>query len=242
MLLLALLAALIAPATAAAKVKNPAVRLTSCDASLHAVKFTGDMRAHGPAVKLQKRFALQTRSKTQPTWTHVPADGFDTWSTAMKGVTHYISDKQVLQLAVGSVYRAVVAFRWRDTNGHVVTKSTLVTKICRQPDQRANLKVKSINMSQGSTPAKRTYTVKVLNRGFTAAPTFDTGLEVNGSALDAMASAGPLDPGASTLLVFEGPRCQAGTSVVATADAGSVVDEANEMDNALTLPCPARRR
>jgi hypothetical protein len=41
-----------------------------------------------------------------------------------------------------------------------------------------------------------------------------------------------------TELDFEGPPCNAGSSLAATTDTGGSVTESDETDNALTVPCP----
>ena len=43
-------------------------------------------------------------------------------------------------------------------------------------------------------------------------------------------------------VAFESAPCSPGTSITATVDTGAVVDEANEMDNVLDVPCPTDRR
>jgi hypothetical protein len=47
-----------------------------------------------------------------------------------------------------------------------------------------------------------------------------------------------LGPGVSTLVSFEAPRCDAPASLTATVDPGALIDEADEDDNTLSVPCP----
>jgi hypothetical protein len=48
-------------------------------------------------------------------------------------------------------------------------------------------------------------------------------------------------PGATRRIAFTAPACAAGEELVVTADATGLVDEADEEDNVLVVPCPPGR-
>lgn len=238
--LLALLAAVFALALAASASaggpKRAAAKLATCDTVAHSATFVGDMRAFGRATGLQMRFTLQTRSETAREWTRVDAPNFDIWLSAAPGKLRYVYDKQVENLPVGAAYRAVVRFRWRAGN-RIVARAIRRTPACRQPDERANLKAVRIKVAPGSTPSSRTYEVRVTNEGDTETPAFAVGLEVNGERLGVQHDPGLVE-GDENEIIFEAARCEPGSPLVATVDVAGAVDESDETDNVLTVPCP----
>jgi hypothetical protein len=239
-----LLLCLAAPAAASGPAaKHSSAKLTTCAldpaTAQFSATFTGTMRRLRHATRLEMRFALYTRSKVQPHWTHsTPVANFDTWIAANPGVTKYISDKAVHPLAPGASYRALVRYRWRTAKGKVLARASHVTPLCHASDRRANLKVKKITVRPGGAQGTRNYLVRVLNTGATSAPVFLTGLAVNGAAQPDQATGAVLAPGASTLLTFQAPACTLGSEITARADTTGAVDERDETDNALSIACP----
>jgi subtilase family serine protease len=65
-------------------------------------------------------------------------------------------------------------------------------------------------------------------------------LDVNGVRAPLVSDPG-LAAGATTTVSFQAPPCPAGSNLVATVDVTALVDEHDEADNALTVPCPSRR-
>lgn len=218
--------------------KHAAARLRACEPDQHTASFRGSTSAWGKGTTLQMRFALQSRTKTTD-WVHAaPPAEFDQWLTANPGVRHYIVDKTVKGLAEGVAYRVVIRFRWRDDAGAIVDRAVRRTRACFQPDHRANLVVDRIAILDGTRPGTRLYVVRVANRGESDAPLFATGLELNGAALPQQATTEPLLAGDWTELDFEGEPCEPGSSLIATTDTGGSVDESDETDDGLTVPCP----
>jgi hypothetical protein len=219
--------------------KHASARLRSCDQAQRTAKFRGSTWGVGKGTTLQMRFALQSRTEADADWVHsAPPEGFGVWLTANPGVRHYVVDKTVTKLAEGAAYRVVVKFRWRDASGAIIAREVDGTRPCRQPDDRANLTVDDIRVLEGSTPDTRLYVVRIANDGDTEAPTFATGLEVNGVALQPQSTTEPLIEGDSTELDFESGPCSPGSPLTATTDTEGEVTESDETDNALTVPCP----
>jgi CARDB len=238
---LLLVPASVAGATGSAT-KHSKVALTVCDTELNTATFRGTIGAFGKAKTLQLRFTLQARVVGGGGWKRVVAPSFDTWLTSTPGKKGFVFDKAVQNLAAGADYRAVVRFRWKDAKGREVAHALKSSPACQQPDDRPNLKVAKVSVRQGTSPQTRTYVVKVANRGGHEAPAFSTGLTVNAKPLADQASTGPLAAGAATTFSFTAPKCIAGSTLTAEADTTAVVDEADETDNVLAVPCPTGTR
>ena len=238
-LIVLLLACLALAAPALAGPGRPTARLTLCDTDAHSVTFTGDMRRLSRATTLlQMRFTLQVRDRAARRWVHVEAPTFDTWLSSAIGKRRYLYDKNLAIPPSGGVYRSVVRFRWRSGDGKIVAHAQRVTPACRVPDDRPSLKPVSGRMRPGSSPQTREYVVRVTNRGDGDASAFAVRLQVDGvdqpdQTLEALIA------GAADTVSFEAPRCAPGSELIATVDSTGLVDEANETDNTLRVPCPA---
>jgi len=238
-LILAAAAALAAaPAPAAAGQSTARVALTSCttgpSAGERTAVYEGRMRRVAGTRRMQMRFALQWRRPGARRWSAIQAPGLGAWVSSDRGVKTYTFTKRIENLAAPAGYRVVVRFRWLDARRHRIDSAEIVSKPCRQPDLRPNLVPRRVYSERVGDPDRPRYVVVVRNDGETAAGAFDVGLGgfVPGHVVD-------LGPGASTLVSFEGPRCDAPATLTATVDAGALVEEADEDDNALSVPCPA---
>ena len=224
-----------APATAA---DRPArIFLVSCTTGLdiadRSVVYDARMRRVAGTRRMQMRFALQWRQPGAKRWAGIKAPGLGTWVSSNPGVKSYTFTKRIENLAAPASYRVVVRFRWLDARGHTLHSDTIVARPCRQPDLRPNLVPTRVYTERIGDPAMRRYVVVVRNKGETAAGAFDVafGTLPPSHVVD-------LGPGVSTLVSFEAPRCDAPASLTATVDAGALIDEADEDDNSLSVPCP----
>ncbi len=213
-----------------------------CHSALSATEryavFSGTMRSlrHG-ADRMQMRFDLFQRDKGAATFKHVAAPGLGVWNPANRGVRRFRFRQKVANLSAPAAYRTVVSFRWLGAGGRVFSKASRVTTVCFEPDLRADLRIGRITGSR--QPNERAlYQVTVRNDGRTAAPGFDVSLDVNGAPVLPTQGLPALGAGTKQVLAFRGPRCSPGTSLVATADPDNRVDEADESDDVLSLPCP----
>jgi hypothetical protein len=235
-LILAAAAALgAAPATAADSTAR--VALLSCSTGLSAgdrtAVYEGRMRRVSGTRRMQMRFALQWRQSGAKRWSAVKAPGLGTWVSSNPGVKSYTFTKRIENLAAPASYRVVVSFRWLDARGHRLDSDKIVARPCREPDLRPNLVPKRVYSERIGDPARRRYVVVVRNEGETAAGAFDVGFGTL-----APAHVVDLGPGVSTLVSFEAPRCDAPGRLTATIDPGALIDEADEDDNTLSVPCP----
>jgi CARDB len=232
-----------AAAATPAHAADPLARvvLNSCTTGLEPAQRTatyeGRMRRVAGTRRMQMRFALQARQPKSKHWTGVKGPGLNSWVTSNSGVARYSFSKRIENLAAPATYRVVVRFRWLDAHNRRIDNDQVTSKVCFQPDLRPDLTAKRIDVQRIGDPARRRYVVVVRNDGATAASGFDVGLELPTGALTNQHVV-DLGPGASTLVAFEGPRCQAGDTLLATVDPGGLVDEADEDDNVLAVPCP----
>jgi hypothetical protein len=217
------------PARAAAP--PAAVTLTTCAPNERAAEFEARMGEVEGAARLKMRFTLQVRKPGQKAFHRVDAPGFRTWTTANPGVARWVFSRRVEALLGPARYRAMVRFQWLDSQGAVIARAKRYSRACRQPDHRPNLKLKAL-----SREGKRRYAALVVNNGRTATGPFDLQLALGDVTLAPVAAAS-LEPGAQRLVTLHGPRCEAGTAITATADPLGLVDERDEADNALTIPC-----
>jgi CARDB len=220
-------AALAAPAQAA-----PAkVALTACVPKERAAEFQARMGKVAGATRLKMRFALQVRKPGQKAFHRVAAPGFRSWTTAEPGKTSWVFSRRVEALVGPARYRALVRFQWLDADGKALAHAKRASRACRQPDHRPNLKLKALTRE-----GRHRYVALVVNNGRSASGPFDLQVAVGTTLLQPVAVAG-LEPGAQQQVKVHGPRCDAGTSVTATADPLDLVDERSETDNAFTRVC-----
>jgi hypothetical protein len=227
-LTIVLFAALAAPAEAAPPAK---VALTSCEPAARAAEFEARMGEVAGATRLKMRFTLQVRKTGQRAFHRVVAPGFRSWTTAAPGKKSWVFTRRVEALLGPARYRALVRFQWLDLNGKTIAHAKKLSRACKQPDHRPNLKVTSLTRT-----GKRRYVALVVNNGRTPSGAFDLQLAV-GEALVAPVSVAGLAPQEQRLVTLHGPRCEAGTALTATADPLDTVDERNELDNAFTATC-----
>jgi hypothetical protein len=227
--LIAALLVLLLPASALAA--GPAsVTLTGCTPKERTAEFEARMDQISGAVRMKLRYSLEAR-KPGRLWRRVAAPELGGWRTADAETTRFISERRVTQLVGPSSYRALVRFRWFDEDGHVVARAKARSRSCWQPDHRPNLKLRELSFEgEGS------YIVLVANTGRSPTGAFElaiTGLApfVNDELL----------PGQERLIEAAGPACEPGAVVTATVDPLDLIDERNELDNAVSRRCPSAR-
>ena len=236
LLILSVVAALGASVPAASAAPSASVRLAACDSALDAAGRTmtveGRMRTLPGARKLQMRFELQTRRPDRALWTRVVAPGFGVYATADPAPRRYVFDKRVERLTAPAQYRMLVRFRWLGAGDERLASVLRTSAICRQADLRPDLEVDRVAVSGG------TYTVPVRNTGRSGAGPFAVGLSVDGVALAPVRVITGLQVDGRSEVVFDGPPCRPGRSLVARVDPDGAVDERDEADNELVRACP----
>ncbi len=235
-LLISALLLLGSPAAAAAE----SVKLLACDNALEpqqrAATFEARVRpAHG-SERMQVRFSLQVREGGLLGWRRVVAGGLDQWLTSAAGVRRYSYAKTVQNLSAPAAYRTIVRFRWLDSDGAVLARSRVTSRVCRQADLRPDLAATLIEVAPQPEQGGALYAVTLRNRGRTAAGAFTVALRAGEQELEPIELPG-LAAGEQQVVTWAGPACAADTSLIATVDTGLAIDERDEYDNVLASTC-----
>ena len=234
------LLALLAPSASAAAAK-PKVRQIDCEPALDQAQrfgvFEGRMSSVRGAQRLQMRFTLQVRDEDTPRWHAVAAPGFGRWVSSNPGVSRYVYTKRVENLVAPASYRALVRFRWLGNGGRRLASRLATSPVCAQPDLRPNLRPLDIMARPAPGPGTTRYAIPVVNRGRSPAGSSDLVLTVGGQALP-MQTVEQLEAGERRTVSVEGSSCDPGSELTVDVDPSGAVDERDEADNRLTLPCP----
>jgi hypothetical protein len=207
--------------------------VVSCDKDVREAVFEGQVRVFRKAPKMQMRFTLQASTPDAPKWRKVEVPDFSEWITAPANVGKYTYDKTVQDLLAPASYRAVVDFRWRDRRGRTVRTEKATSPVCKQPDARPDLVVRSVRAEAGE------YVAVVYNRGHEDAGPFEVEFLVDGEAAGTVDVIGlaPQTPTTVMTLAPLTPACPPGTPFEAVADPLSQIDESSEENNSLTGVC-----
>lgn len=218
------------------------VRLLDCVVGVEEpgrATFEGDVQRVAGTLRMQMKFVLQAQSGGK--WGRVVAPGTGVWSTSNPNVSRYVYTKTFENLVAPRRYRVQVHFRWLSLAGTVLRKATRVSRSCRQPDQRPQLSVTSVVAEHTRNPGNLRYFVEVRNTGRLDAGPFGLELQI-GNEKHGLART-DLIPGSDTVvLAGEGPACEPDSLIVLRVDPLAEVDERDETDNALTVPCPVPQR
>ena len=197
--------------------------------------FTGSMPAYRGTHRMGMRFELFMRTSASSRWRPVRNREFSRWQRSSVGREGFVYTKRVEHLGQDAEYRATVRFRWLDADGERQRPDRVRrTPACRQPDQRPDLRVESVDVLPGADAASRRYVVTVVNDGVTAAGPFDLRVAAGGEQLRPVAGR---PAGERATVEVAGPACRAGARVVAQADPGMAVAEADERDNRAFAAC-----
>jgi hypothetical protein len=237
--LMTTLLVLLFPAVADAATVKVVDCVPALDPTVRSATFEARMRAARGSERMQVRFTLQVRDDALGGgWRRVAATGFDTWLTSLPEVRRYTYAKTVTNLSAPAAYRTVVRFRWLDEDGAAVKSERVTSAGCRQPDLRPNLEPRGVDFLPGPEAGTRRYAVLLHNSGRTDAPAFAATLAVGDDAQPASLAVLGLAADTQRIVTFTGPPCKAGSQLTITLDPDEAVDERDEDDNVLVMPCP----
>jgi hypothetical protein len=183
------------------------------------------------------RFDLLQRTAGEAEFAPVRLPAWGRWERSEPGRTGFIYTKRVQALRAPGAYRARVRFRWYAADRRVLRRAQRVTKTCRQPDPRADLRAGALSVAGGLGPAGATYLLTVTNGGRGAAGPFDVVL-TTAEMPQAPVRVDGLAAGESRVVSVPGPRCAAGATVRFVLDAGAAVEESDEADDVVDRLCP----
>jgi len=239
-----LVLALAAPAVAGAAPARPPLeaQLAECTSGATALErratFTASMPAVAGAVRMAIRFDLLERGPGDPAFARLRVPAWERWQRSDRGRTGFIYTRTVRGLRAPGAYRARVRFRWYGARGRLQRRSQRITKTCRQPDPRPDLRAGALTIAPGLGPASATYLLAVRNGGRGAAGPFDVVLNAGGMPQPPVRVAG-LAAGESRVVSLPGPQCAAGATLRFVLDAGGAVAESDEADDVVDRVCPA---
>ena len=193
---------------------------------------------HGARADADALHAAGRARPTTPRWHRLPAAGFGKWLTSDAGDRplrlHQARDRAARRppptgrscASAGSTPTAT-ASRRRSRPRRPATR----------PTYRPNLRPLGVQAKPGADGRHARYLVPVVNRGRTAAGAFDVVVSVDGTTLTpasgARARAGRARAGRGP-----GPAVPAGQMLTVDVDPTGAVDERDEGDNQLSVPCP----
>jgi hypothetical protein len=241
---IALFAALALPAGAQAQAPPLRAKLTACQsgpaASDRTATFVGSMPAVKGTKRMWMRFDLYARIPPASDFAALKAPKLGVWqkSAPGKASSGFVFTQRVQGLTAPGSFRAQVRFRWYGTGGRLLRSTTRASAICKQPDQRADLRAGTLDAVRGPQPGEASYQLEVRNDGHTAAGPFDVVLTVAGAEQPAQRVSEGLAAAGSRTVTFVAPRCAPGSTLRFELDAEDEVEESGELDDVVERACP----
>ena len=232
------------PAGAQAQAPPLRAKLAACTSGPAAVArtatFVGSMPAVAGAKRMWMRFDLLARMPPATSFVAMKVPKLGVWQKSALGraSSGFVFTQRVQALAAPGSYRALVRFRWYDKAGKLLRSTTRESSICKQPDQRPDVRAGALEAVRGPQPGQATYQLAVRNDGHTAAGPFDVVLSVGGVEQPAQRVLGGLAPGAAYTVTFSAPRCAPGSALRFEVDAEDEVEESRELDDVVERACP----
>jgi hypothetical protein len=231
------------PAAAPAQAPPLRAKLSACQsgpaATDRTATFVGSMPAVAGTKRMWMRFDLFARVAPATDFAAVKAPKLGVWQKSAPGrvSSGFVFTQRVQGLTAPGSFRAQVRFRWYGKAGKLLRSATRTSAMCKQPDQRPDLRARALDAARGPLPDQATYDLEVRNDGRTAATRFDVVLTVGGAEQPPQHVAG-LAPTATAIVTFVGPRCAPGSTLRFELDAEDTVEESSEADDVVERACP----
>jgi CARDB len=236
--------ALALPAGAQAQAPPLRAKLAACTsgpaAAARTATFVGSMPAVAGTKRMWMRFDLLARMPPATSYVAMKVPKLGVWQKSAPGrvSSGFVFTQRVQALAAPGSYRALVRFRWYDKAGKLLRSTTRQSSICKQPDQRPDVRAGALEAVRGPQSSQATYQLAVRNDGHTASGPFDVVLTVGAVEQPPQRVLGGLAPGASETVTFKAPSCAPGSTVRFELDAEDEVDESGEVDDIVERACP----
>jgi hypothetical protein len=240
--LIALLA-LALPAAAQAQAPPLRARLSACQSGPAAAErtatFVGSMPAVAGTKRMWMRFDLFVRVAPASDFASLKAPKLGVWQKSAPGraSSGFVFTQRVQGLTAPAWFRAQVRFRWYGKGGKLLRSATRTSAVCKQPDQRPDLRAGALDAARGPLLDQATYELDVRNDGHTAAGGFDVVLTVGGAEQPPQHVAG-IAPAATATVTFVAPRCAPGSALLFELDADDAIEESGEADDVVERACP----
>ena len=231
------------PAAAQAQTPPLRARLAACQSGPAATDrmatFVGSMPAVAGTKRMWMRFDLFVRVAPATAFAPVKAPKLGVWQKSAPGRPSggFVFTQRVQGLTAPAWFRAQVHFRWYGKGRKLLRSATRTSAICKQPDQRPDLRAGTLDAARGPLLDQATYALDVRNDGHTAATGFDVVLTVGGAEQPPQHVAG-LAPAGTATVTFVAPRCAPGSTLRFELDAEDAVEESSEADDVVERACP----
>jgi len=211
------------------------------DPPARAVSVTASMRPVQGTSKMAVNFHLLERPAGTRSYQRLSGAGLNTWISKDFGrrpgdvwrVIHPVAD-----LAAPAAYRFVVDFRWSGSDGKVLARASRVSHVCRQPELRPHLVVRSIQVAADPQRAGADfYYARIANTGATGAGPFLVRLSDAGTVRDVTVQHLRAHSGKTVRLA--GPSCDASEPPTVTVDPTDEVDVSSREGATMSAACPA---
>jgi CARDB len=229
-------AATAAVATSAADAGRPvaSVKLAACSIESHSALFIARMHQVGDSERMWLRIKLFEKGDSG--FHALKAPGLGRWRKSKPGVGTFAYKQAVKGLEAGSLYRALVDYRWYDADGDLLQSMRRRSAPCRQFDVLPNLAATPVMSKSLRQSGVVRYRVLVTNEGIATATGIPVRLTVDGDVVDTV-TVDELDPAERLVIGIQGPECT--KSVKTEADPDGVIVESSESDNAHEVACSA---
>jgi hypothetical protein len=246
-------------AVALAAAVPPRARLTSfvCQTALdpaeRAISVTAVMRPLPGTGKMAMRFQLLKRTKRFSRPVALTGSDLNSWLTPKNPTLgsrpgdRWVVKHPVVDLAGPDFYRFKVAFRWSDSSGKVIGTAVRTTRLCFEPERRADLEVLGIQVAAlAGDPGFDSYHAVIRNTGKTASGPFQVQFS-DGVPADTMTKTVPqVPPHHQRVAYFKAPACSASAPATITADPDHLVDVSSRTNSSMMTTCasavPSLRR
>jgi hypothetical protein len=231
------------PAAAQAQAPPLRAKLSACQsgpaATDRTATFVGSMPAIARTKRMWMRFDLFARIAPATEFAAVKAPKLGVWQKSAPGrvSSGFVFTQRVQGLPAPAAFRAQVRFRWYGKGGKLLRSATRTSSICKQPDQRPDLRAGALDAARGPLLDQATYDLEVRNDGHSAATGFDVVLTVGGAEQPPQHVAG-LAPAGNATVTFVAPRCAPGSTLRFELDAEDAVEESSEADDVVERACP----
>ena len=217
------------------------------DPPARAVSIQAVMRPLSGTSKMQMKFDLMRQTKSHPRFAIVHGHSLGSWispndpTLGQQPGDVWIVTHPVVDLAGPATYKFRVTFRWVGSRGQTLGTATQTSATCYQPEQRADLLVRSLSatpITTGKAAGQWAYVAVIGNRGLTGVGPVAVDF-ADGSGAPMSGSVSWVGARSSARLRFGAPACVPGSTLSVTVDPNRTTDEYNYANNTLTMACPA---
>lgn len=216
----------------------PTARVVSCKPAAkyddRSVEFEGRMKG-GAGQALEMKFSLYSKAPKERRFSRAKLPGLDQWQRAGDPNATVFRYRQVVRsLQSPALYRAVIRFRWIDSNGKTVRKVNRTTSVCKMNAPAPDLRVEGIDVAGPAADGSSTYFVFISNKGRGEARNVRLWVR-RPDTLFGTETIPTIEPGGSQIVSFVGMPCM--RWVEAEIDPMNEAGDSNRSNNVLRKDC-----